>query len=69
MDDLVTIRELSDRLSVPIEWLMKQVRAGRLPHLKAGRQILLSFGVAKSALAKMAAAAAEAESGVANATN
>ena len=36
----VTLSVLARRLRVPVSWLREEAEAGRLPHLKAGRQIL-----------------------------
>ena len=35
-----TLNQLSRRLEIPTTWLRQEARAGRLPHLQAGRQIL-----------------------------
>ncbi|MCB9840970.1 MAG: hypothetical protein H6809_04900 [Phycisphaeraceae bacterium] len=52
---LITFRELHRRLPLSREWLVAEIRAGRLPHLKAGRTLLFNFEAVKTALAERAA--------------
>ncbi|MGH7176745.1 MAG: hypothetical protein ACREJC_05135 [Tepidisphaeraceae bacterium] len=37
---LMPLTALARRLNVPSDWLRDEARAGRLPHLRAGKQIL-----------------------------
>jgi hypothetical protein len=38
---LVLIGQAARRLRVPVKWLQAEAEAGRIPHLKAGRAILV----------------------------
>jgi excisionase family DNA binding protein len=42
------------RLRVPVGWLRAEAQAGRIPHLKAGRQILLHPEAVQKVLAERA---------------
>lgn len=42
------------RLRVPVAWLKTEAEAGRIPHLKAGKQILLVPEVVQKVLAERA---------------
>lgn len=41
-DTLLTLRQLARQLGVPMRWLRREAEAGRLPHVKAGRQRLFN---------------------------
>jgi len=40
-DEPVTVSIAARRLRVPVQWLRDEAEAGRLPHLKAGRAMLM----------------------------
>jgi excisionase family DNA binding protein len=54
VDEVVTVREYARRFSVPLGWLRAQIRAGLIPHLRAGRRILLNPTAVSEALSRMA---------------
>jgi hypothetical protein len=61
-------------LGVPAAWLQREAKAGRVPHLQAGRQILFNVDVVKQALvdrakASQREAAAEAHAEVTSAAS
>jgi excisionase family DNA binding protein len=45
------------RLGVPEAWLKREAQAGRVPHIRAGRRILLDPQAVEAALAERAAQA------------
>jgi excisionase family DNA binding protein len=55
--DLVTLGQLARRLRVASSWLRRETEAGRLPHLRAGRQRLFNLQVVERVLAERAATA------------
>jgi len=38
---LLPVNLAARRLRVPVKWLREEAEAGRIPHLKAGKQILV----------------------------
>ncbi len=53
-DRLVRLPELARELAVSLEWLRRETDAGRLPHLRAGRQRLYSLDAVRRALSQRA---------------
>ena len=51
---LVRLLELANQLKVPAQWLRHETEAGRIPHLRAGRQRLYNLGAVMRALANRA---------------
>ena len=49
------LRLVASRVGVPAAWLRAEAEAGRVPHLRAGRQILISREQAEQALLRRAA--------------
>ena len=56
MGDVVSLHQLAKHFRLPTRWLKAQARAGRLPHLKAGRRLLFNPAAVGKALAELAAA-------------
>jgi hypothetical protein len=50
------IRLVASRVGVPAAWLRAEAEAGRVPHLRAGRQILISLEQAEQTLLRRAEA-------------
>jgi hypothetical protein len=46
----VPLHEAATRLGVPAAWLKAQAKAGRVPHLAAGRRILFNVALVQQAL-------------------
>lgn len=42
------------RLGVPAAWLKAEARAGRIPHLQAGRRVLFNLAIVEQALLERA---------------
>lgn len=55
MPELVSLRALAKRLRVPQRWLREQAAEGRIPCLRAGKQILFERHAVEAALAARAA--------------
>lgn len=55
MNELLNLRELAIKLSLPVEWLAGQAESGDIPCLKVGEKLLFNLGAVKSALAEQAA--------------
>jgi len=51
---LVALPEMARRLRVPAAWLRAEADADRIPHLRAGRQLLFNVAVVELVLAKRA---------------
>jgi len=51
---LVDIAQLAARLRLPIAWIKSEAQAGRLPHLKVGRQWLFEQAAIEAVLADRA---------------
>jgi hypothetical protein len=49
-DSLIPLNIMARRLRVPVAWLRAEADAGRIPHLRAGRAILVSPVAVASAL-------------------
>jgi len=49
-NQLVPIALIARQLRVPVKWLRAQADAGRIPHIRAGNQILAQFDGVHSAL-------------------
>lgn len=45
---------MATRLGVPRNWLIREIEAGRVPHLKAGRTVLLNPDLVEQALLQQA---------------
>jgi excisionase family DNA binding protein len=58
---LVTLPELARRLRVPARWIRQEAEAGRIPHLKAGSQLLFNLGAVETVLAERASPPAHME--------
>ena len=58
-DALLTLKGLGRRLGVPVRWLRAEAFAGRLPHIKAGSQLLFNLEAVERVLAERAAATTE----------
>ena len=58
------VRLAASRFGVPAAWLRAEAEAGRLPHLRAGRQILIHPEQVEAALLARARAAAENNHGI-----
>lgn len=56
---IVPIGRMADLIGVRADWLQDQARAGRIPHLKAGRVLLFNPEAVISALAEQAARGGE----------
>jgi excisionase family DNA binding protein len=54
-------RLVASRLGVPAAWLRAEAEAGRLPHLRAGRQILVHPDQVEKALLDRAAVVGKAQ--------
>jgi hypothetical protein len=52
----VPIRQGAHRLGVPATWLRSEALAGRLPHLRVGRRLLVDPDAVRAALALRASA-------------
>lgn len=52
---LLTLHELAKRLRVPKTWLRREVVAGRVPFLRAGRRRLFNADAVTTVLAERAA--------------
>jgi len=53
------VKHVATQLGVPAAWLRREAAAGRLPHLRAGRRILVNRTAIEKALARLAERAAE----------
>ena len=50
----ISIQRMATRLGVPRNWLIREIEAGRVPHLKAGRTVLLNPDLVEQALLQQA---------------
>jgi hypothetical protein len=50
------VRAVAARVGVPAAWLRAEAEAGRVPHLRTGRQILISLEQAEQVLLQRAQA-------------
>lgn len=41
--EFLSIRHAAVRLGLPVQWLIAEARAGRVPSLKAGRRVLVNL--------------------------
>lgn len=53
-DELITIGRLAKLLKVDIRWLRKEVDAGHIPHLQAGKDTLFNPDAVRHELIKRA---------------
>ena len=53
-DRLIRLRELSRKLRISADWLRRESDAGRIPHLKVGRQRLYHLDAVEQALVQRA---------------
>jgi hypothetical protein len=53
---IIPLNILARRLRVPVGWLRDEARAGRVPCIQAGRQILVNPAAVETALLARAAA-------------
>lgn len=53
-ESFLSLRRAAARLGVPATWLRSEVDAGRLPHLRAGRRLLLNPQAVETALLERA---------------
>jgi len=51
----ITLSDLARQLRVPTKWLRDEAESGRIPHLKAGNQILLDADTVTKVLRDRAA--------------
>jgi hypothetical protein len=51
----VSLTSAAYRLGVPAAWLRAEARAGRIPHLKAGRRILFNVSLVEKVLLRRTA--------------
>jgi len=51
----ISVPEAADRLGLPVAWLRREVRAGRLPSITAGRRRLVRLDDVERALSERAA--------------
>ncbi len=59
MDDVenevfMCFRRVAYRLGVPMAWLEREAKAGRIPHIKAGRSILMNVEQVERTLREVA---------------
>ena len=57
---ILPLRPMAYRLHVPMKWLRDEAAAGRLPHLKAGREMLFHPETVESLLSDRARRSPEA---------
>lgn len=57
----VPLRQVAISLGVPASWLEAEAKAGRIPHLQAGRRLLFNLAVVEQALFDRAAATVESQ--------
>jgi len=45
-DQLITVKELSQRLNVPVSWIYQRTRLGQeaIPHVKMGKYVRFNLG-------------------------
>ncbi len=55
MGQIAGPNEYSSATGIPVDWLVKQAKAGRLPSLKIGRQFIFNVEAVTRAIAEMAA--------------
>ena len=60
---LLRLPGMAGRLGVPAKWLREEAEAGRVPHLRAGEQLLFDPSAVERALRKRAAEFPSAEAG------
>lgn len=53
-DQLIGLRALSRRLTVPARWIREEASNGRIPHIKAGSSLLFNLGAVERILAERA---------------
>jgi len=56
-ETFVPVRRAAPRLGVPAAWLKAEALADRLPHLRAGRRLLMNVATVERALQDRAAKA------------
>ncbi len=54
-ETFLPLRRAAVRLGVPAKWLRTEVDAGRIPHLHAGRRLLVNVAVVERVLLERAA--------------
>lgn len=54
-DTPLTLSELARCVRVPVSWIRTEAAAGRLPHLKAGKQLLFDLDTVRRILRERAA--------------
>ena len=59
MEQLIPVGWMAKRLRVPVSWLREEAADGRVPHLKAGKQILFNPEAVEAALLKRAIEASQ----------
>jgi len=53
-EKLLTTRGIARHFGLPVEWVIAEAKAGRLPHLRAGRQRLFNVDAVLQALLEAA---------------
>lgn len=46
------LRELAQATRLPVSWIKREVKAGRLPHILAGRRLVFDLEAVRAALAE-----------------
>ena len=57
----IPLRKAAASLGVPASWLEAEAKAGRIPHLKAGRRLLFNPAAVERVLLDRAAASVESQ--------
>ena len=55
MPEVLNLHELAERVQLPAVWIKAQAKAGKLPHLRVGRNMRFNPLAVTAALAEMAA--------------
>jgi hypothetical protein len=55
MAEVLSLRQFAERYGLSANWIKSQVKAGRLPHLRAGSRLLFNPTAVAEALSRMAA--------------
>lgn len=55
LESFVSLRVAAGRIGVPTAWLRGEAKAGRIPHLRAGKRLLFNVREVEAALMERAA--------------
>ncbi len=55
MPEVLNVYQLANRYRLPVAWVMAQVDAGTIPHLRVGQRLLFNPAAVAEALARLAA--------------